>query len=156
MGWNVLLGCEHLFCLKMFPKITISSKGPGAAEVRKALDAVAKMEVLIGIPQEKDSRLRGIPARPVIQPAIQAEGNKQAIAEELKQAGAAQLQGDPEKATRFLRRAGTTGANAAKAWFTDARNNWAPNAPATIRRKGSSRPGINTGAMRRAITWVVK
>jgi len=34
--------------------------------------------------------------------------------------------------------------------------NWTPNAPSTIRRKGSSRPLIDTGAMRQAVTWVVE
>jgi hypothetical protein len=33
---------------------------------------------------------------------------------------------------------------------------WEPNAPSTIRRKGSSRPLIDTGAMRQAVTWVVE
>jgi hypothetical protein len=159
----------------MGPELKFEQKGPGAAEVRKALDAIAKMEVLVGIPQEKDSRrgqkignaallfifsngspLRNIPPRPVIQPAIEAEGNKQAIAEELQQAASAHFEKDPTKAIRFLKRAGTTGANVSKAWFTDARNGWAPNHPATIRRKKSSVPGIDTGAMRRSITWVVR
>ena len=34
--------------------------------------------------------------------------------------------------------------------------NWEPNAKSTIRRKGSSRPLIDTGAMRQAVTWVVE
>tara|TARA_R110000868_G_scaffold220188_1_gene471292 strand:- start:1679 stop:2155 length:477 start_codon:yes stop_codon:yes gene_type:complete len=33
---------------------------------------------------------------------------------------------------------------------------WAPNAPLTIKLKGSSKPLIDTGEMRRAITWVSK
>lgn len=33
---------------------------------------------------------------------------------------------------------------------------WAPNAPATVRRKGSSRPLIDTGRLRRSITWEVE
>lgn len=33
---------------------------------------------------------------------------------------------------------------------------WAPNRPATARRKGSSKPLIDTGALRRAVTWQVK
>lgn len=31
-----------------------------------------------------------------------------------------------------------------------------PNAPSTVRQKGSSNPLIDTGAMRQAITWVIR
>jgi hypothetical protein len=34
--------------------------------------------------------------------------------------------------------------------------NWAPNAPATVKKKGSSKPLVDTGAMQRAITVRVK
>jgi hypothetical protein len=34
--------------------------------------------------------------------------------------------------------------------------NWVPNAPRTIARKKSSRPLIDTGAMRQAVTWIVE
>jgi len=34
-------------------------------------------------------------------------------------------------------------------------NNWQPNAPLTAQLKGSSRPLIDTGALRQAITWEV-
>lgn len=34
--------------------------------------------------------------------------------------------------------------------------NWAANAESTIAKKGSSKPLIDTGEMRRAITWVLK
>lgn len=33
---------------------------------------------------------------------------------------------------------------------------WEPNAESTIKKKGSSQPLIDTGEMRRAITWVLK
>jgi hypothetical protein len=159
----------------MGPNVTITQRGPGAQQVRNSLDAIMKMEVLVGIPQAKTIRpkdkinnssllyihthgspMRNIPARPVIEPAIEADGNKQAIAAELKQAVKAQFDGEPQQAKQFMRRAGTAGSNAAKAWFTDARNNWAPNSPETIRRKGSSRPLIDTSALRRSITFVVR
>lgn len=34
--------------------------------------------------------------------------------------------------------------------------NWAPNAPSTIEAKGSSRPLIDTGAMRNAVLWQIR
>ena len=159
----------------MGPNVSITKRGPGAAQVRKSLDAIGRMEVLVGIPQERTGRrgdkitnaalmfihtngspLRNIPARPVIEPAIAADGNKQIIAGELGQAAKQQLEQNPQQALTFLRRAGTAGSNASKAWFTDSRNNWAPNSPETIRRKGSNRPLIDTGALRRSITWVIR
>lgn len=100
----------------------------------------------------KGSDLKHIPARPVLEPAIEA--NKDAISAELQ--AAAQLALDGQDPTPRLKRAGMASQNAARRWFTDPRNNWAPNAPETIQRKGSSQPLIDTGAMRAAITYVVK
>jgi hypothetical protein len=99
------------------------------------------------------SPMRNIPARPVIQPAIEA--NQQSINKELGGAAKAALANDPAGVMEAMDRAGLVAENAAKQWFFDPRNNWAPNKPATIRRKGSAQPGIDTGAMRRAITHVV-
>jgi len=74
---------------------------------------------------------------------------------ELAAAVRAALDGDAAEHARRLKRAGLAGQNAARGWFTNPANNWAPNTPGTIRRKGSSQPGIDTGAMRAAITFVV-
>lgn len=104
----------------------------------------------------KGSPLRNIPARPVLEPAIEAKGNREGIAAELAKAVQASLHGNDEDVTRYLKRAGLSASNAAKRWFTDSRNNWAPNAPATIRAKGSDQPLIDTGALRQAITYVIK
>lgn len=104
----------------------------------------------------KGSPVRGQPARPVLEPAIAATGNKEAIAYELAQASKATLAGNTAEATRRIRKAGIAGENAAKAWFTDGRNGWAPNTQSTIDKKGSDKPGINIGAMRNAITSVTK
>lgn len=157
----------------MKPTVKLVASGPGFSPVRKSLECLKKEEVLVGIPESKAPRragdvnnaqlmyihtngspLKGIPARPVIEPAIKARGNKQAIEAELKASALAALDGKP--AVTFLRRAGLTAQNAAKAWFTDPRNGWAPNAPSTIRAKGSNRPLIDTAQMRNAITYVVK
>ena len=102
----------------------------------------------------KGSPINNIPARPVIEPAIQATGNKEAIAYELSKAVSASMEGKPS--LMFLKRAGIAAQNASKAWFTDSRNNWAPNKAATIKAKGSDKPLIDTGALRQAITYVVE
>lgn len=40
-------------------------------------------------------------------------------------------------------------------FFTDSDNNWKPNAPSTIKRKGSDRPLIDTGELRKSIRGIV-
>ncbi len=153
--------------------VTVTRSGPGISDLRKALERIKNSEVLVGIPaskaprkkgainnaslafiQSKGSSLRGIPPRPFLEPSIEA--NKQIITPHLEAAASAVLEESPERAERELKLAGTVAANAAKRWFTDPRNNWAPNAPATIKRKGSDKPLIDTGAMRAAITSVVR
>lgn len=139
----------------------------------------------------KGSPRRNQPPRPVLEPAVQAEGNREPIAAELAEADRATLAGNTGEATRHLQRAGVKGANAARGWFTDPRNGWPQNALSTIRQKlgkltGKRRrkalaildsvagfgymptvgrvaaldeintPGIDTGAMRQAITWLIK
>lgn len=159
----------------MNPQVTITKRGPGMTNLDAALADIERSDVLVGIPQARNSRdgepignaalmfilthgspLHGIPATPVIEPAIAADGNRQIISGELKDGAKALLDRNATQATASLRRAGTAGSNAAKAWFTDPRNNWPPNKPSTIRRKGSDRRNIDTGALRRAITFVLR
>lgn len=104
----------------------------------------------------KGSPAHNQPPRPVLEPAVEADGNRQAIANELSQSVKASIGGDHDGAVNRMKRAGLAGQNAARAWFTDPRNHWAPNAPGTIAAKGSDRPGIDTGAMRAAITSLIK
>ena len=101
------------------------------------------------------SPLYQIPPRPIIEPAIEAADNKEAIAKELKQAAEAALAGKPGGTRTHLRMAGMEAQNRTRAWFTDPRNGWAPNAPSTIRRKKSDRPLIDTQQLRKSITYVV-
>jgi hypothetical protein len=102
------------------------------------------------------SPINKIPARPVLQPAIQADGNKQSIAREIEASIKASLDGDKPLAEKKMMRAALAGQNSARRWFTDSRNGWAPNTPGTIKRKGSDRPLIDTGALRASIIGVVK
>ena len=155
--------------------VTVTKKGPGAAAVQQGIAKVLRQEVLVGIPAATTPRrgdplnnasllfihtngspLRNIPARPVIEPAIAADGNRQVISQELKSVAKACLDGDKTQTQVSLKRAGMAGANASISWFTDPRNNWAPNTPETIRRKGSDKPLIDTSALRKSITYVVR
>lgn len=94
------------------------------------------------------------PPRPMIEPAIEAKDNQKAITDELQKAAEAALDGRIEDCEKGFNRAGLTGQNVVRAWFTDSRNGWPPNAPSTIARKGSSRPNIDTDQLRKAMTYV--
>lgn len=94
------------------------------------------------------------PPRPVLEPAI--ENDKEEIASYLKKAAQYTLDGDTENAKKELEAAGLEGQNAARDWFANPKNGWDPNSPSTIKRKGSDKPLIDTGEMRKAITYVVK
>lgn len=158
----------------MKPTVTLSVSGKGMGPILNSLQKLERSQVYVGIPEAKATRkkskinnaqlmyihtngspIRGIPARPVIEPAIKAHGNVEPITEEMKQAAAAALDGKSSQVKQHLRRAGLTGQNAAKAWFVDPRNHWAPNAPSTIKRKKSDKPLIDTAQMRNAIIFVV-
>jgi hypothetical protein len=103
----------------------------------------------------KGSPIKNIPPRPVLEPAVEADGNRQAISAQLAASAKASLAGDKDTARKRMGKTALVGQNAARRWFTDSRNNWAPNAPETIRRKGSDRPLVDTGAMRAAIQGIV-
>lgn len=151
----------------------VTKSGPGLAQLARDLKRIKSSEVLVGIPAEKTQRkrdainnasllfihthgsaLRHIPPRPVLEPSIEA--NKDTIAPHLEAAAKQVLAHRPEQAERELRLAGTVASNGAKRFFTDPRNGWAPNAPSTIARKGSDKPLIDTGALRRSIAYVVR
>lgn len=132
---------------------SIKNKKKKARLEKAAQEDVTNAELLYLF--SKGSPARHIPPRPVLEPAVQADGNRQAIGHELAEASKAALAGDKQKQLQRMKRAGIAGQNAARGWFTDSRNGWDPNAPSTIAAKGSDRPGIDTGAMRQAITYVV-
>lgn len=104
--------------------------------------------------QSHGSPLWQIPPRPIIEPAI--EDDKENIAELLKQAATAELDGNHTLALEYLNKAGLEGQAVSQDWFTNNKNGWEPNAPYTIEQKGSDRPNIDTGELRKAITYVVE
>lgn len=104
--------------------------------------------------QSHGSPLWQIPPRPIIEPAI--EDDKDEIAKLLGEALKAILDGNRIKALEYLNKAGLEGQAASQDWFTNPKNGWEPNTPATVGRKGSSNPNVDTGSLRTAITYVVK
>ena len=156
-------------------QVSYSSDGPGMKNIMAGIAALNGADALVGIPESSTGRkegdignaallfifsngspLRGQRARPVIEPAIEEPSTAEHIARALATASTAALDGNEEGMLDALDRAGQIGESAAKHWFTDSRNGWEPNAPSTIRAKGSETPGISTGQMRRAITHVVE
>jgi hypothetical protein len=153
--------------------VTVTRKGDSIRDLKQRLEVLQNTDLLIGIPAASAGRkgkpvsnaqllfihtygspLRNIPARPVLQPAINANWNL--IGPIVQDAARKAMLKDVQGAMQTLRRAGLTASNAAKRWFTDSRNGWAPNAPSTIRRKGSDRPLVDTGQMRRSITYILR
>ena len=161
--------------------------------VNEALKELKKLEVLVGIPEEKTSRQAGekinnaellyihtngsskrrIPARPVIEPAI--NDDKEVIGELLKKASQRALDGDKSGMMQELEKAGMRGENVSKEWFTNPKNEWEKNSDVTKygskpdknghkfikgkRKKATDtvfNPLIDTGALRKSITHVIR
>lgn len=98
------------------------------------------------------SALWRIPPRPVLEPSI--DYNKNTLSKQLGAVAKAALAGqDPNME---LQKAGIMAQNFARDWFTNPGNMWPPNAESTVKQKGSDRPMVDTGELRRAITYIVK
>jgi hypothetical protein len=161
--------------------VTLTKSGPGLAglvQIQRSLAQLRNAEVLVGIPAPKTQRknqaitnasllfilskgspLRRIPPRPVLEPSIMA--NKAIIAPHMVKAADAMVARRPDMALREMNLAGTVAANGAKKWFTDSRNHWPENAPSTLARlpkakRAGKRPMIDTGQLRRNLTFVVR
>jgi hypothetical protein len=136
--------------LKMLGQAKGKKRKANLAAAAKLLINNAQLMYLVS----NGSPLRRQPPRPVIEPAITDPENLKMITDELQKAAEASLDGKPDEVTKYMKRAGLLASTLCKKWFTDPKNRWAPNAPSTIRRKGSSRPNIDTSSMRNAITYV--
>ena len=99
-----------------------------------------------------------IPPRPIIEPAIEANMDK--ITKKLDKAMKAFLNFNIVEGEELLKKTGMFAQNKVRGWFTDPRNNWPPNSPATIKAKSKGKnikdkPLIDTGELRKSITYVV-
>lgn len=139
--------------------IKLKTKVDDTLKAIKDIKKLTGFDVLVGIPEEnaerenedgskadinnaqllyihsKGSPLQKIPPRPLIEPALEASGNKERIDEDLKKAAQLMLDGKAEQAVKALHTAGIDGVNIIKEWFDDPRNNWSPNTTATVRAK---------------------
>lgn len=149
----------------------------GFKQMMEGLDWIEKSGVYIGIPEDESSRededitnaellfihtngspINNVPARPVIEPALREDSER--LSSMLGKAFVYALQGKFEFASEQLKKTGMRGQNVTRAWFTNPKNNWPPNAPSVVRaklKKGSTnpRPLIDTGELRRSITYVI-
>lgn len=94
------------------------------------------------------------PPRPVLEPAIQY--NKNAIMLQFKKVLVATSKADFVAADQAIQRTGMAAQNACRKWFENPANNWPPNSPLTIKLKGSERPLVDTGTLRKSIIYVVR
>lgn len=106
---------------------------------------------------EHGSPLWHVPPRPVLAPAI--ENSKELIAEKMR--GIFQNILDGKNISGELGEVGMLGQNIARAWFDNPENKWPPNSPLTVKIKnkkksGEAKPLINTGELRKSITYVIR
>lgn len=159
------------------------------------LKTLEKHAVYVGIPEDKTSRkggemnnptllyihthgspVKNIPERPVIEPAIEDKENASRLNKLLLNAAKEGIKGNEQGFLIQLGRVGMAAQNMCRDWFTNPKNGWPPNQPATIKgklRKMSKkkkesallameqgevvdRPLIDTGQLRKSITYVVK
>ena len=105
------------------------------------------------------SPINNIPSRPVIEPAIKNDRDR--LSKMMKKAAQLFLKGEKQEAINQLRKVGMRGQNVSRAWFLNPENGWPPNSPAVQAakiRKGANvpRPLIDTGELRKSITYFVK
>ena len=125
----------------------------------------------------KGSPIRKQPPRPVLEPAVQASGNKESITRQITASVKASLAGDKDEAGKRMTAAAIAGQNASRKWFTDSRNGWEPLAESTKHGRAGRlskgqlakatgedgelldsafTPGVDTGAMRAAIVGITR
>lgn len=107
-----------------------------------------------------ESPLWHTPPRPFLEPAI--EKHRDEITEDMGEALKKALEGDQEGSNRALERAGNYAASQVKNYFRED-NGWPELSEKTIKTRSKKRknvdnvrPLIDTGAMRQAVTYIVK
>ena len=123
------------------------------AEMQTNLDKGKKYSVALQMYiHEHGSFAYQVPPRPVIEPAI--ENSKEPIGKLLGNAAKQAADGnDPQKA---LMDVGQYAEAKVQNWFVDPKNGWAPNAESTVKKKKSDKPLIDSGELRKAITFVIR
>lgn len=137
-------------------------------KIQKQFLELVKKEVAVGIPQEKNSKrgkitnaellfvhehgspVKNIPPRPVLKPAIENNIDKIKFLYEEEFNNLINIKSNPN----FLNELGLFSQNVIRERFTN--NDWSPLMEKTIKKKGSTNPLIDTGELRKSITYVVR
>lgn len=101
--------------------------------------------------KEHGSPAYRVPPRPFLEPGI--EKHLDLVESGMKAALLDVLDGGDGRAQR--ERLGATMAAKVQAYFQED-NGWPPNAPSTIKKKGSAQPLVDTGALRQSITYIIR
>lgn len=111
-----------------------------------------QMDAILGYLYANGDPYFDVPARPFLEPAIEA--NLEMLKGWQEKAIKAAFEGRDTQVP--LNQIGIKASQAVKNWFTDPRNEWPPNSKFTIALKGSSKPLIDTGQLRNSITYVIR
>lgn len=149
---------------------------PALKRLLAGLTSLPSTDVLVGIPQEKGARqgepisnaligylmetgmpASNVPARPFLYPGVDAA--RSPVTKYLKQGAAYALEGNAAGVDRAMNAAGSSAASSVQRKLTA--GPFQPLAASTLaarRRRGrtGTRPLIDTGQLRRAITYVVR
>lgn len=167
-------------------------------DIYNKLKSLRKIEILVGIPEQKTNRieqkvtnayllalhtkgspLTGLPARPVIEPALTAQGNSDRIVQDLRKIAELVLNNQLTEAKRHMAITGQDAVNMIRDWFEDPRNGWEPIKPETVAAKlrktkkslkkrqqlvedyiageeGINQALVDTGQMKKAITYILR
>lgn len=157
-------------------EISFNVVGDMMAELEKALKEMQAKEVLVGFPESEDTRVdekgnpesitnaslayihnfgapeANIPARPFMVEGI--EGVREKITDRMYTVGTAALEGNKQAVDMGLNAVGLT----AQLGIQDKINDgpFTPNAPSTVKAKGSDSPLIDTGQLRNAVTFQIR
>lgn len=101
--------------------------------------------------REHGSPAYRVPPRPFLEPGIEKHLNL--VESGMKAALQDVLDGGDGRAQR--ERLGATMAAKVQAYFQED-NGWPPNAPSTIKKKGSAQPLVDTSALRQSITYIIR
>ncbi|HLH04953.1 MAG TPA: hypothetical protein VKX25_19450 [Bryobacteraceae bacterium] len=159
--------------------VTTKVTKDNVGELLRSLQELARRDVLVGVTEERSDRddpeagtlgnaslayihehgspVQNIPARPFLEPGIQAA--KERVAGMFEKAAQAALDGKEAAAVQALDKAGLIAQNTVRARITS--GPFAPLAQATLaarRRRGrtGTKPLIDTGQLRNSITYVVR
>lgn len=105
--------------------------------------------------QAHGSPLMSVPPRPIIEAAIEHPPNTKIIGEELGKVLEKVINEDYPGALQQCEKAGIVAETLVKDWWDNPANGWPENSPATIAAKGSDKPLVDTGELRKAITSTV-